>query len=54
VVVKGDYIVQRYLCDDLWETEQIDNLFNQASFLIGKMLPTSFQEVQQWVLLVSD
>jgi hypothetical protein len=24
------------------ETEQID-LFNQASFLIGKMLPTSFQ-----------
>jgi hypothetical protein len=54
VVVKGDYIVQRYLCDDLWETEQIDNLFNQASFLIGKMLPTSFKEVQQWVLLVSE
>jgi hypothetical protein len=25
------------------ETEQIDNIFNQASFLIAKILPTSFQ-----------
>ena len=23
-IVKGDYIVQRYLLDDLWETEQVD------------------------------
>ena len=58
-IVKGDYIVQRYLCDDLWETEQIDNIFNQASFLIGKMLPTSFQRSStmgtagQWKLIMS-
>ena len=58
-VKKGDYIVQRYLQDDLWETEQIDNLFNQASFLIGKMLPTNFQRSStmgtagQWKLIMS-
>ena len=58
-IVKGDYIVQRYLCDDLWETEQIDNLFNQASFLIGKMLPTTFQRSStmgtagQWKLIMA-
>ena len=55
----GAYIVQRYLSDDLWETEQIDNIFNQASFLIGKMLPTGFQRSStmgtagQWKLIMS-
>ena len=55
----GNYIVQRYLSDDLWETEQIDNIFNQASFLIGKMLPTGFQRSStmgtagQWKLIMS-
>ena len=58
-VVNGDYIVQRYLCDDLWETEQIDNIFNQASFLIAKMLPTTFQRSStmgtagQWKLIMA-
>jgi DNA polymerase elongation subunit (family B) len=55
----GAYIVQRYLCDDLWETEQIDNIFNQASFLISKILPTTFQRSStmgtagQWKLIMS-
>ena len=59
LIKKGDYIVQRYLCDDLWETEQIDNIFNQASFLIAKMLPTSFQRSStmgtagQWKLIMA-
>ena len=59
VTKNGDYIVQRYLCDDLWETEQIDNIFNQASFLISKMLPTSFQRSStmgtagQWKLIMA-
>lgn len=58
-LVKGNYIIQRYLYDDLWETEQIDNLFNQASFLIGKMLPTTFQRSStmgtagQWKLIMA-
>ena len=41
-VVKGDYIVQRYLIDDLWETEQVDMIFNQASFLLSKLVPASY------------
>ena len=55
----GQFIVQRYLCDDLWETEQIDNIFNQASFLIAKMLPTTFQRSStmgtagQWKLIMA-
>jgi DNA polymerase I len=40
--VKGDYIVQRYLIDDLWETEVVDDKFNQATYLLSKILPTSF------------
>jgi hypothetical protein len=41
------------------ETEQIDNIFNQASFLIAKILPTSFQRSStmgtagQWKLIMS-
>ena len=40
--VNGQYIVERYLIDDLWETEKVDNIFNQATFLLSKILPTSF------------
>ncbi len=58
-VKKGDFIVQRYLQDDLWETEQIDNIFNQAAFLIGKIIPTNFQRSStmgtagQWKLIMA-
>jgi DNA polymerase elongation subunit (family B) len=38
----GAYIVERYLIDDLWETEKVDNIFNQATFLLAKVLPTSY------------
>ena len=40
--VNGPYIVERYLIDDLWETEKVDNIFNQATFLLAKILPTYF------------
>jgi len=59
VVKTGAFIVQRYLIDDLWETEQIDNIFNQASFLIAKILPTTFQRSStmgtagQWKLIMA-
>lgn len=58
-IVKGNYIVQRYLQDDLWETEQVDNLYNQASFLISKMIPTTFMRSStmgtagQWKLIMA-
>jgi DNA polymerase elongation subunit (family B) len=58
-IVTGEYIIKRYLFDDLWETEQIDNIFNQASFLIAKILPTSFMRSStmgtagQWKLIMA-
>lgn len=58
-IVKGDYIVQRYLLDDLWETEQVDNIYNQASYLIAKIIPTSYMRSStmgtagQWKLIMS-
>jgi DNA polymerase elongation subunit (family B) len=57
--VDGDYIVQRYLLDDLWETEQVDAIYNQASFLVAKILPTSFMRSSTmgtagtWTLIMS-
>lgn len=43
--VKGEYIVNRYLLDDLWETEQVDFSFNQASFLLSKIVPTTYSKI---------
>ena len=41
-VVKGNVIIRRYLLDDLWETEQVDGVYNQASFLLSKIIPTTY------------
>ena len=38
----GRYIVERYLLDDLWETDKIEEKLNESNFLVGKMLPTGF------------
>ena len=43
IKVKGSYIVKRYLKDDLWETMKVDTIYNQATFLTAKILPTTFQ-----------
>jgi DNA polymerase elongation subunit (family B) len=42
--VSGAYVVRRYLLDDLWETEKVDGIYNQATFLVSKILPTSFMK----------
>jgi DNA polymerase elongation subunit (family B) len=41
----GKYIVRRYLMDDLWETMEVDNIYNQTSFMLAKIVPTSYQRV---------
>lgn len=41
--VSGKYIVERYLLDDIWETDKVELKLNEANFLIGKLLPTTFQ-----------
>ena len=41
-LVSGRYIVERYLLDDLWETDKVEDKLNESNFLVGKMLPTTF------------
>ena len=42
-LVGGDYIVKRYLLDDLWECDKVEHRYNIPNFLICKMLPVPFQ-----------
>lgn len=42
VPTTGKYIVERYLLDDLWETDKVELQLNQANFLINKIVPTGF------------
>lgn len=41
----GDDIVERYLDDDLEETLAVDREFNQSSFLLASMIPTTYERV---------
>jgi DNA polymerase elongation subunit (family B) len=41
----GDDIVERYLDDDLEETLAVDKEFNQGSFLLAAMIPTTYERV---------
>jgi DNA polymerase elongation subunit (family B) len=43
--ISGKKILEQYLLDDLWETEQVDELYNQSTFLLAKLLPTTYQRV---------
>ena len=44
-LTRGVDIVERYLLDDLWETDKIDSLYNQSSFLLAKIVPTTYTRV---------
>lgn len=41
--VSGRYIVERYLLDDIWETDKVELALNQSNFLVCKLMPTTFQ-----------
>jgi DNA polymerase elongation subunit (family B) len=41
----GRKLVKQYLLDDLWETEQVDELYNQSSFMLAKIVPTTYHRV---------
>lgn len=43
--ITGREILRNYLLDDLWETEQVDELYNQSSFMLAKIIPTTYQRV---------
>lgn len=42
-LVTGRYIVERYLLDDIYETDRVELRFNECNFLLCKFLPTTFQ-----------
>jgi len=41
-VVDGRFLVKEYLNDDLFETEQVDDIYTQAGFLTAALVPTNF------------
>ena len=44
-IVSGRSIVERYLLDDLYETDKVENMYNQPNFLVSKMIPVSYEKV---------
>jgi len=45
IFIGGRKLVKQYLLDDLWETEQVDELYNQSSFMLAKIVPTTYQRI---------
>jgi len=43
--ITGDKLVEMYLDDDLDETLKVDQEFNQSSFLLASMIPTTYERV---------
>ena len=43
-LVSGQYIVERYLYDDLWECDKVELTLNQSAFNICKNLPLPYQK----------
>jgi hypothetical protein len=43
--ISGKKLLKQYLLDDLWETEKVDDLYNQSSLMLSKLVPTTFQRV---------
>lgn len=44
-LVTGRYIGERYLMDDLYETDKVELQYNQSNYLVCKMLPVPFEKV---------
>ena len=43
--ITGKKLLNQYLLDDLWETEQVDELYNQSSFMMAKIVPTTYNRI---------
>ena len=44
-ILNGQGVVKKYLEDDIDETLRVDEQFNQASFLLSTMVPTTYERV---------
>lgn len=58
-IYSGSYIVEKYLLDDLWETEKVNELYYESDFAMTKLLPTIFHKevtmggANKWNLLMT-
>lgn len=42
---QGRKLVKQYLLDDIYETYEIDELYNQSSFMLTKIVPTTYERI---------
>lgn len=42
-IISGKEIIEQYLADDLWETLEVDKRYNESTFMLSKLLPTSLE-----------
>jgi len=60
ILISGKEIVRQYLIDDLEETEGVDNVYGESSFLLTKLLSLGFERTfvsggaSTWNLLMTD
>ena len=58
-IISGSEIIEQYLEDDLWETLEVDKRYNESTFMLSKLLPTSFERTAtiggagSWNLIMS-
>ena len=45
IFTSGKRLIRQYLLDDLWETEKVDELYNQSAFMLAKIVPTTFHRI---------
>ena len=56
--VTGQYIIERYLLDDLWECDKVEYTLNGTDFMMSKIIPVSFSKcctmgtATQWKLIM--
>jgi len=59
-IVNGSYLIERYLYDDIYETMVVDEEYNQANFLLAKLVPTTYERLSTmgtatlWKMIMSS
>ena len=43
-IVTGEYIIHRYLLDDLWECDKVEYTLNGSDFMLAKFIPVPFSK----------
>lgn len=43
-IVTGEYIIDRYLLDDVWECDRVEYSYNGTDFMLAKIIPETFSK----------